>query len=102
SAGTREMVYRYLAEQVGHSLDERIRGFLRTAAFLPRLETRLAVAAGFDDAAAIIELLRERVAFISVLDTGVYKLHDLFRDFVQRQVQLEGDEAFREAQVAAG
>jgi LuxR family maltose regulon positive regulatory protein len=102
SAGTREMVYRYLAEQVWHSLDDRIRGFLRTAAFLPRLETRLAVAAGFDDAASIIESLRERVAFISVLDAGVYKLHDLFRDFVQRQVQLEGDEALRAAQVTAG
>ena len=102
SAGTREMVYRYLAEQVWHSLDDRIRAFLRTAAFLPRLETRLAVAAGFDDAASIIESLRERVAFISVLDTGVYKLHDLFRDFVQRQVGLEGDEALRAAQVSAG
>jgi ATP/maltotriose-dependent transcriptional regulator MalT len=102
SAGTREMVYRYLAEQVWHSLDDRIRGFLRTAAFLPRLETRLAVAAGFDDAASIIESLRERVAFISVLDAGVYKLHDLFRDFVQRQVALDGDEALREAQVTAG
>jgi ATP/maltotriose-dependent transcriptional regulator MalT len=102
SAGTREMVYRYLAEQVWHSLDDRIRGFLRTAAFLPRLETRLAVAAGFDDAASIIEALRERVAFISVLDAGVYKLHDLFRDFVQRQVALEGDEALRTAQVTAG
>ncbi len=102
SAGTREMVYRYLAEQVWHSLDDRIRGFLRTAAFLPRLETRLAVAAGFDDAASIIESLRERVAFISVLDAGVYKLHDLFRDFVQRQVGLEGNEALRHAQVTAG
>ena len=101
STGTRDMVYRYLAEQVWQSLDERIRRFLRTVAFLPRLETRLAVAAGFDDAAAIIESLRERVAFISVLDAGVYKLHDLFRDFVQRQVQLEGDEALREAQVTA-
>jgi ATP/maltotriose-dependent transcriptional regulator MalT len=102
SAGTREMVYRYLAEQVWHSLDDRIRGFLRTAAFLPRLETRLAVAAGFDDAASIIESLRERVAFISVLDAGVYKLHDLFRDFVQRQVHLEGDDALRAVQVSAG
>jgi LuxR family transcriptional regulator, maltose regulon positive regulatory protein len=102
SAGTREMVYRYLAEQVWFSLDDRIRGFLRTAAFLPRVETRLAVAAGFDDAAAIIESLRERVAFISVLDAGVYRLHDLFRDFVRRQIQLEGDDALREALVDAG
>ncbi|MBV8581006.1 MAG: hypothetical protein JOZ86_10255 [Candidatus Eremiobacteraeota bacterium] len=102
SAGTQQMVYRYLAEQVWHSLDDRIRAFLRTVAFLPRLETRLAVAAGFDDAASIIEALRERVAFVSVLDTGVYKLHDLFRDFVQRQVQLDGDDVFREAHVTAG
>ncbi|HEX3550608.1 MAG TPA: LuxR C-terminal-related transcriptional regulator [Candidatus Elarobacter sp.] len=101
SAGTREMVYRYLAEQVWHALDERTRAFLRTAAFLPRLETRLAVAAGFDDAAAIIESLRERVAFVSVLDAGVYKLHDLFRDFVQRQVALDGDEALRAAQLSS-
>ena len=102
SAGTREMVYRYLAEQVWRSLDDRSRSFLRTAAFLPRVETRLAVAAGFDDAAAIIDSLRERVAFISVLDAGVYALHDLFRDFVRRQIQLEGDEALRTAQVDAG
>ncbi len=102
SAGTREMVYRYLAEQVWNSLDDRVRTFLRTAAFLPRLETRLAVAAGFDDAAAIIESLRERVAFITVVETGVYKLHSLFRDFVQRQVQLEGDDALRAARMLAG
>jgi LuxR family maltose regulon positive regulatory protein len=101
SVGTREMVYRYLAEQVWHSLDDRVRAFLRTVAFLPRLETRLAVAAGFDDAAAIIESLRERVAFITVLDPGVYKLHELFREFVQRQIQLEGDEALRTARIAA-
>ncbi len=101
SAGTREMVYRYLAEQVWNSLDDRVRGFLRTAAFLPRLETRLAVSAGYDDAAAIIESLRERVAFITVVETGVYKLHSLFRDFVQRQVQLEGDDALREARMLA-
>jgi len=101
SAGTRDMVYRYLAEQVWHSLDDRIRSFLRTAAFLPRLETRLAVAAGFDDAAAIIESLRERVAFISVVDAGVYKLHDLFRDFVLRQIGLEGDGALHDARLHA-
>ncbi len=101
SAGTREMVYRYLAEQVWNSLDDRVRTFLRTAVFLPRLETRLAVAAGFDDAAAIIESLRERVAFITVVETGVYKLHSLFRDFVERQVQLEGDDALRAARMLA-
>lgn len=102
SNGTREMVYRYLAEQVWHALDERVRSFLRTAAFLPRLETRLAVAAGFDDAAAIIDALRERVAFITPVDAGVYRLHELFREFVVREVGLEGDHALREARIAAG
>jgi serine/threonine-protein kinase PknK len=102
SAGTREMVYRYLAEQVWNSLDETIRDFLRMAAFLPRLEVKLAVAAGFDDARSIIETLRERVAFITVLGPNVYKLHDLFRDFVERQVALEGDDALRQARIRAG
>ncbi|MDB5094651.1 MAG: regulatory protein LuxR [Candidatus Eremiobacteraeota bacterium] len=102
SAGTREMVYRYLAEQVWNSLDGTIRDFLRMAAFLPRLEVKLAVAAGFDDARSIIETLRERVAFITVLGPNVYKLHDLFRDFVERQVALEGDDALRQARIRAG
>jgi LuxR family maltose regulon positive regulatory protein len=101
SSGTRDMVYRYLAEQVWNALDDRARAFLRTAAFLPRLETRLAVAAGFDDAVAIVESLRKRVAFVSILDPGVYALHDLFRDFVQREVALAGDEALRAARLAA-
>ena len=97
------MVYRYLAEQVWNSLDERIAQLPahRGVPAAPR-DARSSVAAGFDDAAAIIESLRERVAFISVLDAGVYKLHDLFRDFVQRQVALEGDDALREAHVSAG
>jgi DNA-binding NarL/FixJ family response regulator len=102
SAGTREMVYRYLAEQVWNSLDGTIRDFLRMAAFLPRLEVKLAVAAGFDDARSIIETLRERVAFITVLGPNVYKLHALFRDFVERQVALEGDDALRQARIRAG
>jgi ATP/maltotriose-dependent transcriptional regulator MalT len=102
AAGTREMVYRYLAEQVWKSLDDRMRGFLRTIAFLPRMDLPLAIAAGFDDAAAIIEMLRERVAFVTVLDAGIYKLHDLFRDFILHQIRLEGDEALRAAIVNAG
>jgi len=102
SAGTREMVYRYLAEQVWNSLDGTIRDFLCMAAFLPRLEVKLAVAAGFDEASSIIETLRERVAFITVLGPNVYKLHDLFRDFVERQVALEGDDALRKARIRAG
>jgi ATP/maltotriose-dependent transcriptional regulator MalT len=101
SAGTREMVYRYLAEQVWHSLDDRMRTFLRTVAFLPRMDVRLAVAAGFDDAAAIIERLRERVAFVTVVDAGVYQLHDLFRDFIRHQIELEGDDALHNAGLAA-
>lgn len=102
AAGTREVTYQYLAEQVWRSLDDRFRGFLRTIAFLPLLEPRLAVASGYDDASALIDQLLERVAFVSVLEPGVYKLHDLFRDFVQRQVARDGDCAMREARITAG
>ena len=54
------------------------------------------VAAGFDQAAALIEDLRARVAFIHEYEPGRYRLHDLFRDFARHQVQLRGSGAQRE------
>lgn len=97
SASTREMAYRYLTEQVYESLNAEARDFLRFAALLPRLDLRYAAAAKFDRAAAIIADLRERVVFISAIDATTFRLHDLFRDFIRRQLELEGTECFHEA-----
>jgi ATP/maltotriose-dependent transcriptional regulator MalT len=90
AATTRELVYRYLAEQVYDGLDIELQRLLRFAAFLPRLELPLAVAGGFNDAAKLIASLRERVAFVMPIDVQTFRLHDLFRDFVLRQIELDG------------
>jgi ATP/maltotriose-dependent transcriptional regulator MalT len=97
----RHVVYRYMAEQVWASLRERTRTFLAIASFLPRIETRSLAAAGFEDAAAIVAALSERVAFIGELAPGVFKLHDLFRDFVQHQLNSRPGDALRDAEIAA-
>lgn len=93
---TREMIYRYLAEQVYQTLEAGEREFIETAALLPEIDLNILVAAGFDRAIALIEDLRARVAFIHEYEPGRYRLHDLFRDFVRYQVELRGSSEQRE------
>lgn len=90
TATTREMVYRYLAEQVYQSLDEEQRQLLQFIGYLPEIDLEVLRAAGYTKAKALVEDLRDRVAFIYPDRPGVYHCHDLFRDFLQHQVELEG------------
>jgi len=93
---TREMIYRYLAEQVYQTLSTEEQHFIETAALLPEIDLNVMIAAGFDRAIALIEDLRARVAFIHEYEPGRYRLHDLFRDFVRYQVELQGSGEQRE------
>lgn len=90
STMTREMVYRYLAEQVYQTLNPAEREFIETAALLPEINLEVMVAAGFDRASALLADLRARVAFIHEDEGGKFRLHDLFRDFVVHQLELQG------------
>jgi LuxR family transcriptional regulator, maltose regulon positive regulatory protein len=90
---TREMIYRYLAEQVYQTLSEEERDFIETAALLPEINLDVMVAAGFDRASALLADLRGRVAFIHEDEAGIFRLHDLFRDFVVHQFDLRGRDA---------
>lgn len=90
AATTREMVYRYLAEQVYHSLDEEHQQLLHFIGYLPEIDLEVLHVAGYTKAKALVEDLRDRVAFIYPDRPGVYRCHDLFRDFLQHQVELEG------------
>lgn len=98
---TREMVYRYLAEQVYEQLSEAERQLLHLAAFLPVIDVNMLVTAGFPDAYALLEQLRKRTAFLSVEGQRRYRCHDLFREFLQHQVELMGDAGSREVQLRA-
>jgi len=93
SSMTREMVYRYLAEQVYQTLNEEEQRFVETAALLSEVDLQVMVAAGFDRAAAMISDLRERVAFIHEDEPGRFRLHDMFKEFVLYQSSLRGSDA---------
>jgi len=99
---TRDMIYRYLAEQVYQTLSAEEQRFIETAALLPEIDLNIMIAAGFDRAIALIEDLRGRVAFIHEYEPGRYRLHDLFRDFVRYQVELRGSGEQRERLAALG
>ncbi|HEY9085482.1 MAG TPA: LuxR C-terminal-related transcriptional regulator [Candidatus Tyrphobacter sp.] len=87
---TREMIYNYLADQVYRSLSDEERGFLEATALLSEIDSEAMIAIGFDRAQKLIADLRERVAFLHEVRPGVYRCHDLFRDFVLYQLELEG------------
>lgn len=99
TATTREMVYRYLAEQVYGSLGDEDRELLRLIAFLPEIDLEVLRHAGYSRAKALIESLRDRVAFIYPERPNVYRAHDLFSDFLRHEVELQGDEALRQTYV---
>ncbi len=90
SAITREMTYRFLAEQVYAALNDEERSLLHVAIALPTIDVRVLQRAGFDRALPIVERLRERTAFIYEESPGVYQCHDLFREFLRHEGALGG------------
>lgn len=93
SAVTRDMMYRFLAEQVYNALTDDERALLDVAIALPTIDVAVLERAGFDRALQIVEGLHERTAFISGESPKVYRCHDLFREFLRRQAALRGKQA---------
>ncbi|MBV9972358.1 MAG: hypothetical protein JO135_03400, partial [Candidatus Eremiobacteraeota bacterium] len=98
---TREKIYRYLAEQVFVSLAADERDLLFLASFLRDIDVNVLRSAGIHNAEPIVEALRQRVAFIYKEGEGVFRCHDLFRDFLQYELSRRGEEAYRGAQLRA-
>ncbi|MBD5606029.1 MAG: hypothetical protein IAI48_13225 [Candidatus Eremiobacteraeota bacterium] len=94
--GTREMVYAFLAEQVFRSLDASDREFLMRTAPLPALDLRILAESHFHDPQATIERLRGTTSFIVEESDGVYRYHDLFRDFLDHELRRD-NAAFADA-----
>lgn len=101
AASTREMVYRYLAEQVYLSLDDAQRELLHLVGVLPEVDVEVLRAVGYSNPTGALEELRNRVAFIYTERPGVYRCHDLFRDFLRHQLDLLGDDRRRAVYVSA-
>lgn len=91
NAETREMLFEYIAEQVYVDLAPAERRLLHFASYLPVIDVSVLEAAGFWNANALLTDLRRRVTFIGA--TGEeFTCHDLFREFLRRQLEV-GDPA---------
>lgn len=92
AATTRDLIYRYLAEQVYAGLSHDEQELLHAAVYLDEISIEALRELGYSKAKAMVESLRGKVAFIYPDRPGVYRCHDLFRDFVKNQVELQGDQ----------
>lgn len=85
-ASTRELSYRYLAEQVLMGIDPADAAFLRETAVYPVLTVDLLAAAGYPEPRARLDFLKEHGSFVSVDADGAVRYHDLFRDFLRNEL----------------
>ncbi|MBV9439315.1 MAG: hypothetical protein JOZ24_04910 [Candidatus Eremiobacteraeota bacterium] len=100
ASGTREMVYRYLAEQVFAGLEAAEQRFLLDTSVFPVFDASIAAAYGFD--AERLESLRRRVTLLTPVSATAYRYHDLFRDYLERELQRSGPEEWRRVLGFAG
>ena len=97
--GTREMISRYLAEQVLAPLDDTQRAFLISTSILPTFDREVVKALGLSPDA--FDALRRAVTFLTETAPGVFRYHDLFRDVLEGLLRAQGEHAVREAYAGA-
>ncbi|MBV8433805.1 MAG: AAA family ATPase [Candidatus Eremiobacteraeota bacterium] len=99
AAVTRELIYRYLAEQVFARVTESQREFLLTTSIFSTFDVTMADALG--GTVEFIAELRHGVAFITETAPGQYRYHDLFREYLESELGRRGDGA-RQRALATG
>lgn len=92
---TRSITFDYLAEQIWQDLQPDDRALLEVASFLPPVHIHDLEGSGVSDASSRATKLGNDIAFISVGTSGLFTMHDLFRDFIQQQLLLKSAIASR-------
>jgi ATP/maltotriose-dependent transcriptional regulator MalT len=98
ASGTREMVYRYLAEQVFAGLDFAQQRFLLRSSVFATFDQEIAETLG--GTTEFLLELRRSVTFLNTIVSGDYRYHDLFRDFLERELRRTGSGEWFAAHVA--
>ncbi len=94
-AATREMIYRYLAEQVFARLAPEQREFLLASSVFSSFDAEIVRALG--GTAEFVAELRRGIAFLGETTPGRYRYHDLFRDYLESELQRKGETTWLEA-----
>jgi ATP/maltotriose-dependent transcriptional regulator MalT len=89
SFGTREMIYRYLAEQIFTGLSLPQRAFALSTSVFPGFDVPIAHSLGANQ--AFIDVFRSKIAFLNEIAPGEYRYHDLFRDFLETELRRSGE-----------
>ena len=100
ASGTREMVYRYLAEQVFAGLTRAQQRFLMRTCVFSSFDAEIAEALG--GSTEFLGDLRRMVTFLSTASPAAYRYHDLFREFLERELRRSGANDWHEAHVEGG
>lgn len=95
SFGTREMVYRYLAEQVFAGLTLPQRAFALATSVFSTFDTGVAEALGATP--EFLSEVRGKIAFLNETTPGTYRYHDLFRDFLETELRRSGEREWKRA-----
>jgi LuxR family maltose regulon positive regulatory protein len=99
-SGTRELMYRYIAEQIFGALAPAQRDFALAATPLGGFDVALAVERGFD--AAFVDELVRSLNFVQRVAPGAYRFDELFREFLEHQLrELPAAERLRIVTTAA-
>ncbi len=88
TTGAREMVYRYLAEQVYSGLSAEQQSFLLDSSVFSSFDASIVAALG--GSPSLLAELRREASFITEATPGVFRYHDLFRDFLDSELRRAG------------
>ena len=97
--GTREVIYRYLAEQVFARLSPQEREFLLQTSVYAWLDSQIIERRG--DAPELLGKLRREAGFIYAASESELRYHDLFRDFLENELRARGEAAWAATVCAA-
>jgi ATP/maltotriose-dependent transcriptional regulator MalT len=86
---TRDVLFRYLDDEVWKSLPVSAHEWLYACAILPSVSVEALRAAGFADAGSILDELQVRVPFVQRRHDDTFVLHDLFRDYVLHRLKRD-------------
>jgi ATP/maltotriose-dependent transcriptional regulator MalT len=99
TSGARDMLYRYLAEQIFAACAPEQRAFLLASCVVPFFDVH--VAEGLGGTRALVERLRAHTGLVTEFSPGRFRYHDLFRDFLEIELQRAGNDRWIDALVRA-